>query len=88
MQARQREFALGLPVAPIHSSASRFTAAKPCLSVTLLSDVINRPIAIDPQDAKFVSCNAQRAGNLDATRSGRKPDLRFRMGTGTDNRDP
>src|SRR5262249_7367827 len=53
--------------------------------LTLLSGVINRTVAIDPQNAELVSCNAQQAADLDANRKGRKPNLRFRMGTGTNN---
>jgi hypothetical protein len=48
--------------------------------------IINRAVAMDPQNAEFVSCSAQALADLHANRKGRKPNLRFRMRTGTDNR--
>jgi len=40
---------------------------------------------MDPQNAKLVSCSAQALADRHANRKGRKPNLRFRMRTGTDN---
>ena len=48
--------------------------------------VVNRTVTIDPQNAERVSFSMQHAADLDANRKGRKPNLRFRMGTRTDNR--
>jgi hypothetical protein len=42
--------------------------------------------ARDRANAERVSFNAQPATFLDANRKGREPNLRFRMGTGADDR--
>ena len=53
----------------------------------ILSDgVINRTVAIDPQDLEFMSINAQSTADLYAERDGREPDLLFRMRARADHR--
>jgi hypothetical protein len=81
--------AFGTQAAPVFfdSPCEVVVPAQSLLTRRTRSDgVVNRTVTIDPQNAERVSFSVQQAADLHANRKGRKPNLRFRMGTRTDNR--